>query len=86
MTDQDKEAKFKEFFEKARKGVLKHLDQKGGTLSLGELHEYSMNTYLIQHQRFSQMMESFVNERLVVVDDETQDSTITEEGRKFIQS
>lgn len=86
MTDQDKEAKFKEFFEKARKGVLKHLDQKGGTLSLGELHEYSMNTYLIQHQRFSQMMESFVNERLVVVDDETQDSTITEEGRKFIQA
>lgn len=85
MTDQDKEAKFKEFFEKARKGVLKHLDQKGGTLSLGELHEYSMNTYLIQHQRFSQMMESFVNERLVVVDDETQDSTITDEGKKFIQ-
>jgi len=85
MTDQDKEAKFKEFFEKARKGVLKHLDQKGGTLSLGELHEYSMNTYLIQHQRFSQMMESFVNERLVIVDDETQDSTITDEGKKFIQ-
>lgn len=85
MTDQDKEAKFKEFFEKARKGVLKHLDQKGGTLSLGELHEYSMNTYLIQHQRFSQMMESFVNERLVVVDDETQDLTITDEGKRFIQ-
>ena len=85
MTEQDKEAKFQEFFEKARKGVLKHLDQKGGTLSLGELHEYSMNTYLIQHQRFSQMMESFVNERLIVVDDVSQDSTITDEGKKFIQ-
>jgi hypothetical protein len=27
---QDQEAKIKEFFERARKGVLKHLDTSGG--------------------------------------------------------
>lgn len=85
MTDQDKEEKLREFFEKARKGVLKNLDQKGGTLSLSAMHEYSLNTYLIQHQRFSQMIESFVNEGLVIVDDETQDTTITDAGRNFIR-
>ena len=62
---QDQEAKIKEFFERARKGVLKHLDTKGGSLSLGDLHDYCLKTYLIQHQRFSLMMESFVNEGLV---------------------
>ncbi|MGE0267945.1 MAG: hypothetical protein AB7S78_05780 [Candidatus Omnitrophota bacterium] len=85
MTDQDKEAKLKEFFEKARKGVLKNLDQKGGTLPLAEMHEYSLNTYLIQHLRFSQMMESFVEEGLVIVDDETQDTIITDAGKRFIE-
>lgn len=83
--DPNQEEKLREFFEKARKGVLRHLDKKGGTLSLGEMHEYSLNTYLIQHQRFSQMMESFVNQGLIIFDDETQSATITEAGRNFIQ-
>ena len=52
---------------------------------MGEMHEYSLNTYFIQHQRFSQMMETFVGEKLIEYDDETQISTITEEGKKFIK-
>lgn len=76
--------KQKQFFERARKGVLQHLNEKGGNLNMGELHEYSLKKYLIQHQRFSQMMETFVNEQLVEFDWGTQDVTLTEEGRKFI--
>lgn len=83
--DQEKEEKFKELFERARKGVLKHLDEKGGTLPMGEMHEYSLNTYFIQHQRFSQMMETFVSEDLVDYDDATQISIITEKGKEFIK-
>jgi len=30
ISEQEKEAKLKEFFERARKGVLKYLDEKGG--------------------------------------------------------
>ena len=83
--EQEKEAKLKEFFERARKGVLKYLDEKGGSLSLEELHDYSLKTYFIQHQRFSQMMETFVNEKLIDYDNQTQVSAITEGGKEFIK-
>ncbi len=85
LQEQEKQAKLKEFFERARKGVLKYLDQKGGFLSMAELHDYSLKTYLIQHQRFSIMMESFVNEGLVSFDQETQDVLITDQGKEFIK-
>jgi len=84
-SQQDKEAKFQELFEKARKGVLKYLDEKGGSLPMGEMHDYSLNTYFIQHQRFSQMMEAFVGEELIDYDSATQISTITEKGKEFIK-
>ncbi len=80
----DQEAKIKEFFERARKGVLKHLDAKGGSLSLGDLHDYSLKTYLIQHQRFSLMMESFVNEGLATYNNSTDEVVITDKGKEFI--
>jgi len=83
INEQEKEAKLKEFFERARKGVLKYLDEKGGTLAMGEMHDYSLNKYFIQHQRFSQMMETFVEEHLIEYDDATQISTITEKGKEF---
>ena len=85
MNEQDKEARLKEFFEKARKGILQYLAQKGGALSLGEMHEYSLKTYFIQHQRFSQMMETFVNENLIQYDNLEQISTLTEKGKEFIK-
>ena len=84
-TQEQKEAKLKEFFERARKGVLKHLDQKGGLLPMADLHDHSLKTYFIQHQRFSIMMESFVNEGLAIFDDATQDVLITDKGKEFIK-
>ena len=86
QTDQeDKEAKFQELFERARKGVLTLLNDKGGSLPMDEMHEYSLNTYFIQHQRFSQMMEAFVSEELIDYDATTQISIITDKGREFIK-
>ena len=84
-TQEQKETKLKEFFERARKGVLKHLNDRGGLLPMADLHDHSLNTYLIQHQRFSIMMESFVNEGLVTFDDATQDVLITDKGKEFIK-
>ena len=49
INEDEKIKKQQDFFERARKGVLKYLNEKGGTLSMSELHEYSMNKYLIQH-------------------------------------
>jgi|CXWL01.1.fsa_nt_gi hypothetical protein len=77
--------KQKQFFERARKGVLQYLNDQGGKLNMSELHDYSMKKFLIQHQRFSIMMESFVGEGLVEFDSMTQDTMLTDAGRIFIQ-
>ena len=74
----------KAFFERARKGVLQYLHDQGGILNMSKMHDYSLNKYLIQHQGFSQMMETFVNDGLVEFDQSTYDVTITEIGKKFI--
>ncbi len=73
-----------EFWERARKGVLKYLSEQGGKLNMGAMHDYSMNKFFIQHQRFSEMMESFVNEGLVEFDWATHEAMLTELGKKFI--
>jgi hypothetical protein len=78
---QDKQ---KQFFERARRGVLQFLSDKGGLSPMGDLHEYSLKKYLIQHQRFSLMMESFVDEGLVNFDWGTQDVMLTDAGRQFL--
>lgn len=77
--------KQRQFFERARKGVLQYLEDQGGKLNMSELHDYSLKKYLIQHQRFSQMMETFVAETLVEFDWGTQDVTLTDAGRAFIK-
>jgi hypothetical protein len=84
ISEEEKQKKQQEFFERARKGVLRYLDEKGGKLTLGELHEYSMNKFLIQHQSFSRMMETFVGEDLVFYDQMTQEAMITEQGKAFV--
>ena len=85
LTDAQKEEKFKALFERARKGVLTYVNEKGGTLPMAEMHDYSLNKYFIQHQRFSQMMETFVDEGLVIFDHETHKATITDLGKEFIK-
>jgi hypothetical protein len=76
--------KQKQFFERARRSVLQHLSDQGGKLNMSDLHEYSMKKFLIQHQRFSIMMEGLVGEGLVDFDWGTQDVTLTEAGQKFL--
>ena len=80
------EEKQKAFFEKARKGVLKYLSEKGGKLPMSEMHDYSLNKFFIQHQGFSRMMETFVDEGLIEFDHGTFEATITEVGKKFISN
>ncbi len=84
ISEEEKQKKQQEFFQRARKGVLKFLDDKGGKLTLGEMHEYSMNKYLIQHQSFSRLMETLVDENLVFYDGMTQEAMITDQGKAFI--
>ena len=75
--------RYEEHFQKARKGVLQFMQESGGKLPLGQMHDYSLRKFLIQHQGFSQMMEDLVNEGLVEFDHGTFMATITETGKKF---
>ena len=85
VTEEEKEAKLKAFFERVRKGVLAFLEEQGGSLPMGELHDHSLSKYFIQHQGFSKMMETFVDEELVDYDHMTQVTVITAKGKEFIQ-
>jgi hypothetical protein len=85
MSEPVSEERQKAYFEKARKGVLAWLaQQEGQAASLAALHEHSSSRFLIAHQGFSRMMESFVGEGLVEYDDATMVATLTEAGRRFI--
>ena len=56
----------------------------GASATLSEMHAHSSERYLIAHQGFSKMMESFVAESLVDYDAGTMTATLTDAGREFI--
>jgi hypothetical protein len=85
MAEPVSEERQKAYFEKARKGVLTWLSQQEGAAApLGDMHELSSGKFLIAHQGFSRMMESFVAEGLVDYDEATRTATLTDAGRRFI--
>ena len=87
MSEPVSEERQKAFFEKARKGVLTWLAKReGGAATLREMHDHSSERYLIAHQGFSKMMESFVDEKLVDYDYGTSTATLTDAGRRFIEA
>ena len=87
MSEPVSEERQKAFFEKARKGVLTWLAKReGGSATLREMHDHSSERYLIAHQGFSKMMESFMAEKLIDYDERTMTATLTDAGRAFIAS
>jgi len=85
MTEPVSEERQKAYFEKARKGVLTWLSkQEGQAATLADMHQHSSERFLIAHQGFSAMMESFIAEQLVDYDRETMTATLTEAGRRLI--
>ena len=75
----------KNLLTRARKGILQYLLEKGGTLPIPELHDYSMNKYFVQHQRFSQLIEKCVDEKLLQYNAAQQTLSLTESGRKSFE-
>ena len=64
---------------KAKKAVLNHAVEKGGTASLRDLHTYAESHWFIAHEKFSQLMEECVDENLLTFADSQ--FTITDQGR-----
>ena len=85
MTEPVSEERQKAYFDKARKGMLAWLAaREGSAATLADMHEHSSEKFLIAHQGFSKMMESFVAEGLVAYDESTRRATLTDAGRRFI--
>ena len=85
MVEPVSEERQKAYFEKARKGMLTWLAaREGAAATLREMHEHSSERFLIAHQGFSQMMETFVGEKLIDYDKQTMTATLTDAGRQFI--
>jgi len=85
MAEPVSEERQKAYFERARRGVLTWLSkQEGAAATLAEMHDHSASRFLIAHQGFSKMMETFVDEGLVDYDAGTRVATLTATGRQLI--
>ena len=78
-------AKIARHFEKTRVAMLKFLVKEGGSSHLKEMHDLSERRYFIAHRRFSDLMESLVDEKLIDFDQQRNEATISASGREYIQ-
>jgi len=84
MGDEELTAAQKALLDRARKGVLKFVFDRGGNAPLGDMHQFSELTFFIAHQSFSRMMERFVKEGFLLFDAGSQKATLTDTGRAFL--
>ena len=66
-----------------RNGILKCLENKGSSAPMKVLHGYSKLIHKVAHREFSEVMEGLVNDKLVILNDDT--FMLTEAGLKFIK-
>ncbi len=75
------EAKAARHFERTRRAVLKFIDEKGGVAKLSDMHDYSERKYFIGHRRFSDLMETLLEDALIDYDHGSGEASLTEAGR-----
>ena len=63
----------------ARRGLLRFIAKRGGSIPMRELHTHSLVFYQAGHQAFSQIMEGLVADELVAFDDGV--FLLTDKGR-----
>jgi len=78
-----KQEKIARHFEKTRKGVLRWLANHGGRAGLAELHDYSERRFFVAHKRFSDLMESLIEDGLITYDHAEGVAEITPDGATY---
>lgn len=66
---------------RTRAGLLRFVDEQGGSATLRQLHEYSERTFFVAHVQFSKMMEELTDEALLDYDQDTATASLTDAGR-----
>ncbi len=79
-----KQEKAAEHLERTRRGVLKFIQDRGGTAGLAAVHEHSEMRYFIGHQKFSKMLEGLVSEGLIDYSHADNLARITSAGEDYI--
>jgi hypothetical protein len=67
--------------ERARRGVLQFVSEKGGSAALREMHDYSESTFFVAHASFSRLMEELTDAKLLDFNHDEARATLTEAGR-----
>ncbi|MCK6520137.1 hypothetical protein L6R49_01740, partial [Myxococcota bacterium] len=80
--DAEAEEKQRKFMARARKGLLTKVQEAGGAMPLGELHDHSEKRYFIAHRAFSNLMEEMVAEGLLDYESGTGIARLTDAGRE----
>lgn len=80
----DAAEKQRRHWERARRGVLRFVAERGGSASLKELHEHAESTYFVAHVSFSRLMEELTGEALLGYDHATATATLTDAGRAIV--
>ena len=73
-------------FEKARRGVLKLVQDEGGVSTLNAMHSHSERRYFIAHKKFSDLMEGLVDEGLITYDPAEGEATLTPAGADYLKT
>lgn len=79
----DAEAKAARHFERTRRAVLRFIDEQGGVAGLADMHDYSERKYFIGHRRFSDLMETLLEDALIDYDHGSGEARITDKGREL---
>ena len=74
--------KIAKHLERTKKGILKFIVKKGGTSSLADMHDHSEKRFFIGHRKFSDLMETMIEEELLDYSWEKQEATITKTGKE----
>ena len=72
--------------ETVRRGLLKFVTRKGGTIAMRELHTHSLVMFQVGHQGFSQVMEGLVADGYVGYDATAATFHLTDTGRRWLET
>lgn len=68
-------------FERTRRAVLRFIEDHDDVSDLAAMHDYSERRYFIGHKRFSDLMETLLDEHFIQYDHSTGVARLTERGR-----
>ena len=69
------------FIERARKGVLKLILDKGTPVDLGTIGDFTLQKFFIQHQALSRLIEGLIEDQLLAHNEDAGEFSLTEQGK-----